>query len=166
MGVTAALLSAQAIMTVGSAVTNLGAIKTEGELTRSQLSTNQAFAELNAEDAIARGKKDADNYRKAVRKLMGAQRAQTAGQGVDVSTGSARDIQLDTARLGEQDALTIENNAFREAFGYKVEALDLMSQGAMSHVSQGQKKSNTILTSGLQLAQIGLGGMKAYKDSK
>ena len=45
-----------------------------------------------------------------------------AGNGSDVNSGSAIDIVGDTAAASEIDALTIRNNAQREAYGDKVQA--------------------------------------------
>jgi hypothetical protein len=54
--------------------------------------------------------------------VIGTQRAEFAAQGVDVGSGSAVDVQKDTAYQGEIDALTLRTNAAREAWGYTVEA--------------------------------------------
>lgn len=85
---------------------------------------NADVADLQAADAIARGTIDENQFRQQVRGLIGRQRADIAASGVDVGFGSAVDVQADAAHLGELDALQIRQNARREAWGYKVQAVD------------------------------------------
>ncbi len=98
---------------------------------------NASVAELQAEDAIARGHDEEGRFRAGVRGLIGSQRAGFAGQNVDVGVGSAVDVQADAAFLGELDALTIRNNAAREALGYHVEAENATRRGQIA-LKQGQ----------------------------
>jgi hypothetical protein len=88
------------------------------------LDYNATVADAQAADAIARGEMEADRFRTGVKGIIGAQRAATAAGNVDVGFGSSLDVQADAAFLGELDALTIEQNAAREAWGYKVDAYD------------------------------------------
>jgi hypothetical protein len=88
------------------------------------LDYNAAVADVQAKDAVARGAEEEGKYRQGVRKLIATQRATVAANNVDVSFGSAADVQADAAFLGELDALTIRTNAAREAWGFKVEAED------------------------------------------
>lgn len=83
---------------------------------------NAGYKELAAQDAEKRGSVDADRYRRQVTQMIGSQRAGFAAGGIDVNSGTAAEIQDDTAAFGEFDALTIANNAAREAWGYRVGA--------------------------------------------
>lgn len=86
---------------------------------------NAAVATLQADDAVARGAQEEARFRTGVRGMIGSQRAGFAAGNIDVGSGSAVDVQADTAFLGELDALQIRTNARREAWGYKVQAEDL-----------------------------------------
>lgn len=108
------------------------AAERQGAYEQGVYNVDAQLADQQAADAIARGKEAETRQRQATRGLIGAQRATLAAQGIDVSTGSALDVQADTAALGELDALTIRNNAAREAFGYRVQAMDYRNQGAMA----------------------------------
>jgi len=90
---------------------------------------NAAVAELQAQDAIARGTEEEQRFRTKVRGSIGAQRAGFAASNIDVNFGSAVDVQADAAMLGELDALTIRSNARREAWGYEVNAEDSRRRG-------------------------------------
>ena len=90
---------------------------------------NAQVAELQAEDAVDRGFEAESRFRSQVRGAIGAQRAAFAGGNIDVSFGSAVDVQADAAFLGEMDALQIRTNAAREAWGYKVQATNYRMEG-------------------------------------
>lgn len=100
------------------------AAKRAGELNAEREEFNAGIADLQAADATQRGQDEANLIRSGVRSLIGAQRAGFAGQGVVIGEGSARDVQADTAYLGERDAQQRLNNAALEAWGYRVEAYD------------------------------------------
>jgi hypothetical protein len=82
---------------------------------------NALRAELAAKDAESRGKRDEARANRAAQRLKGRQRAVLAANGVDVGEGSALDIQEDTTRIGKADALTIRENARREAADYRAQ---------------------------------------------
>lgn len=133
---------------------------------------NRQFSELMAEDAIRRGDRAAIEHTKKVRQLVGSQRAALAAQGIDVNSGSAMDTQLDAATLGAYDVETIKNNAWREAWGLKVQAGQYSSQAAMAGISSnlagisgGFQQASTYLTGGLSALGSGLKGYAAYKDA-
>lgn len=97
-----------------------------------QLDYNAHVAELQSADATQRGLTEEARFRSSVRALIGGQRAGFAGQGVKVDAGSARDVQLDAARLGELDAQQIRSNAQREAWGFQVQAEDYRKGAAIA----------------------------------
>lgn len=80
----------------------------------------QQVAQQQAADALKRGDIAEQKNREATGQRIGTQTAALAGQGTDLS-GSPTDILTDTRRAGELDALTVRNNAAREAWGYQVQ---------------------------------------------
>jgi hypothetical protein len=111
---------------------------------------NAQMAELQARDAERRGGEAANRHRQQVTRVIGSQRAALAAQGVDVGDGSALDMQIDTASLGELDALQIRNNAAREAFGYRASAIDSRRRGRLGRADSAGQAFNTILTTGIE----------------
>lgn len=89
------------------------------------LDFNAHVADLQAADAITRGREEEARFRSSASILAGTQIADTAAAGVLVGTGSAADVQVDAKKLLELDALTIQNNAAREAWGLTKQAEDL-----------------------------------------
>jgi hypothetical protein len=100
------------------------AAKRAGKAEAERLEYNADIADLQAADALQRGVDAAGKQRAVTRQVIGTQRAGFAGQNVDVNVGSAVDVQADAALLGEHDAQQITANAEREAWGYRVEAVD------------------------------------------
>lgn len=90
----------------------------------------QQIAEQQANDALQRGQVAEQKQRDLTAQRIGTQQAALAAQGTDLE-GSPTDILSDTARTGEQDALTIRNNAAREAYGYQVQGAGYGADAAL-----------------------------------
>lgn len=130
-----------------------GVAQKEAAESQAQLADyNAGVAELQAQDAVARGAQDESRFRQGIRQVIGSQRAGLAAGNVDVGFGSSVDVQADAAFLGELDALTIRTNATREAWGYKVTAEDsrrraeiLRKEGAAAAAAGNVKAGGQIL---------------------
>lgn len=152
MGAVAAIVATSAIMTGATAYSQSRAQKAEGAYQSQIYEANARLADLQAEDAISRGDAEAKKHNTQVKKLIGSQRAAFAAQGIDINSGSPLDVQADTAALGAEDEQTIKNNAWREAWGYKVQASDYRNSGAFSLLSSKNAAKNTVLTAGMNIA--------------
>jgi hypothetical protein len=119
---------------------------------------NAEFAEWQAVDALDRGKVNEKRQRQTTEGVIGSQRTSFAAQNVDVNKGSSLDVQADAAYLGELDALTIRNNAAKEAYGYRVGAEDLMLRGKYARREGEMGAINTILGGGSSLLLAKYGG--------
>lgn len=109
---------------------------------------NAQVADMQADDAVARGRTAEDRHRVNVRRLIGSQRAAFANSGQDPNIGNAVDVQGDTASLGELDALTIRLNAAREAWGYKVQSIDYRARGELAEAEGKSKALGNLLSTG------------------
>lgn len=120
---------------------------------------NAKVYEQQAQDAISRGTEDEQKFRQGVKMLIGSQKAGFAGQGVDVNSGSALDVQADAAFLGELDALTIRTNAAREANGYRAQAENARMGGSAQQTASRFGAASTVLggASSLLAAKYGWG---------
>ena len=122
---TAGLFGASGVFGLGATLSTFGTLFSAynlftGGQDQSALYEARADQErARARDAIERGKIEEDRHRRQVASLKGEQRSQLAASGVELDSGSASDLQADTAMLGEFEALTIRNNAEREAYGYR-----------------------------------------------
>jgi hypothetical protein len=93
---------------------------------------NAGVADLQAQDALDRGAEEEHRFRQGVDVLIGSQRAGIAAGNIDVGFGSALDVTHDAAFLGNLDALTIRNNAKREAWGFSRQAEDLRKRAVIA----------------------------------
>jgi hypothetical protein len=121
---------------------------------------NATMADRAAKDALARGAAEEQRKRMDTASLQGRQRAAMAANGVDLTFGSPLDTLVDTATMGEMDALTIRRNTAREAYDYTVQGANYRGDAAMSRASAKSSLSGGYLSAaGTVLG----GGAKAYQ---
>jgi hypothetical protein len=92
---------------------------------------NAQYAEWQAQDALTRGAKAEQSQRLKAAQLKSSQRASLAARGVALDEGSPLSILQDTDYMGEMDALTIRDNAAKEAWGARVQAGNYRSDSTM-----------------------------------
>jgi hypothetical protein len=107
---------------------------------------NAEIMDKNARDAIERGKIEEQQKRFEIAALTGRQRAAMAANGVDLSFGSPLDTIVDTAMLGELDALTIRSNAAREAYDYKVAGANNRADASLSRANASSARTGGYLS--------------------
>ncbi len=123
---------------------------TQGGIAQRFAELNAQAAELRAEQAIRRGEVAVSKFRKSSKILKGRQKAAIAGQGIEVSSGSAAQILEETERMTTEDVIEIRNNAWREAFGLRFEAISLRGQGSFARLQANQDAFSSLLTGGLR----------------
>jgi hypothetical protein len=145
IGTTLALTAALAGTAVSAAGQLYGGIKQKGAANAAASAEEQAaesqaqldeynagVAEVQAVDAQTRGELAVQQIQQQVKQVIGGQRAAFAAGSIDVSSGSAAEVQADAAYLGAIDAATSRNNAAREAWGYRVQKEDLLKQAEIT----------------------------------
>jgi len=148
----AAILGSSAISFVNS-IAQSQAIKRQGKFEQQQLNQNARFADLQAKDATKRGERAAKDHRQRVRVLIGSNRANLAAQGLDLDDDSALDIQLNNAEVGAVEEQRIKNNAWREAWGYRVQASNFRTSSAFTGLAAKNRVRDTIITGGLNVVK-------------
>lgn len=157
-------------LTIGSTIMGAAGSIQQGNAAAAAADYNAKVSEMNAElserrakDALDRGANEEQKKRQEVQQILGRQQAAFAANGVDLSFGSPLDTITDTAVLGELDALTIRQNANREAYDYRVDAVNQRS-GATLQRMQGQsaKTAGYLDAFGTVLG----GGAKAFQTYK
>jgi hypothetical protein len=108
------------------------AAMTHANFQKQQFEFNARLSEYQAEDAVRKGETQTQEHGTRTKQLIGKQRASLAAQGIDIESGSALDVQEDTAVQSAVDIMTIRNNAWREAWGFKVQADDYKSKGRLA----------------------------------
>jgi hypothetical protein len=148
-----AALGAQLAIGAAGTYTQAQAQRSAARFEERRLEMNARLAAIQAEDARVRGEQAVDVSQASTRRLLGSQRAALAAQGIDVASGSALDVQEATAGLGAMDALTIRNNAVREAWGFRMQELDSRTQARYTRLAGRQEVASTILAGGLGAAR-------------
>lgn len=143
----AAATASLAASVIGAGMSAYGAIQ-QGQAARKQaeyqaaVSRNNALlAERQAQDAEQRGKVAEDAQREKIAGLLGTQRAMLAGTGFDLGDDTSASLLGDTAAAGELDALTIRNNAAREAYGYRTRGMNFNADADLS-LARGRAAEN------------------------
>lgn len=141
------------------------AAKLQGQYTQQQDTFNASIADLQAADAVRRGQVQAEQSGTRTQQLIGNIRSQAGAQGVDVNTGTAKDLQEDAAGLGAMDELTIRNNAYREAFGYQVKSLADTEAGNWAALTGNANAGSTLLLGGMNAAAFATKGVGYFAKS-
>lgn len=96
---------------------------------------NQVLADRAAKDALARGATADQQKANATNALLGRQRTAFAANGVDANSGSAVDLESDTASAGALDQLNISASSQREAAGYNQQSLNYGDQAKLDEAA-------------------------------
>ena len=155
-------------LTLGSTLLGAAGQMQQAQATAAAAKYNQQVANMNAtlserkaKDALERGATEEQKKRQEVQRILGQQQAGMAANGVDLTFGSPLDMLVDTSVLGEIDALTVRTNANREAYDYKVQAVNQRAGGTL----EGMKAKSAIQGGWLGAMGTVLGGAgKAYGD--
>ncbi|EPY03485.1 hypothetical protein [Magnetospirillum fulvum] len=169
MGVYAAV-AAVAISVISAGMSAYGQMQ-QGEQQKKMADYQAAVGEQNAkisdraaQDAEERGRVAEQQQRLKTSQMIGTQRSALASGGVQVDSGSALDVVADSAMLGEMDALTVRQNAEREAYQYRVQAYSSRTQAGMSTLAGNNAASNAAWGAGTTL--IGGLGSAAMTGAK
>jgi hypothetical protein len=137
MGATASIIS---VISTGAQIgfgfeqrqQNAQAASLRGRFENDVAERNAQLAEKQGQDALNIGNLEENRQRDVTGQEIASGRTSTAAQNVDVSSGSAAAVRASQQLVGEVDALTIRNNAAREAWGYDVEAANQRMQGRLA----------------------------------
>lgn len=123
------------------------AIRQKAQYESDQLELNAKMSELNASDVLYASGRQLGEVEKYRRSLRAQQQSVLASSNLDTTFGSAAAIQMETETLANLDAITVENNAWREAWGFRFEALQHRKAAALTMIT-GEKQSSATLLGG------------------
>lgn len=157
--ISAASTGAQTGFAFGQHQADAQAASLRGRFENDVAERNAKLAEMQRADVLNRGAFEENRFRGEVDQQVSSGRAAAAASGVDVSTGSAADVSATRSAVGELDALTLRNNAAREAWGYDVQAANSRMEGRLAllageNEAAGQRAAgvSTLLTGASSLA--------------
>ena len=97
---------------------------------------NQTIANYQASLAVTNGQVQEQAQQLKTAAMTGDQRAAMAANGVDLGTGSATEVLATTEFMGKRDALTIRDNAARQAWAYQNQAQGYGAEAAADNASK------------------------------
>lgn len=113
---------------------------------------NKSMALDAAADAVARGNREAALVRLQGSRLAGQQRVAYAASGVDATSGTPVDVMADSRLVSEMDAQQLQNNAAREAWGFRRHGLKYGQQAALEAARGSARQSATALSGASRVA--------------
>ena len=122
----------------------------QGRYAQAAAEDNAKILDRQAADVIRRGQDEAAKYKKKIKQMQASQKVALAAQGIDVSGDDALAILQETGEIGEVDAMTIKNNAYREAYGLRAQGIDLRAQGKFARAQAQAEGVSSLLTSGMK----------------
>jgi hypothetical protein len=144
--------------------------KKVAELNNKTLEVQAEYASGQADDAVKRGAAAVNKRAQQERLDVGAKRAAFAGAGGDLGSEAAANIVADAEAVSASDQVNLQANAFREAFGFKSQAIAIKGEQAKNdfqartgaNALEYAAKSSMItgITSGIA------GGVDAYGKSQ
>lgn len=143
-------------ITLASAYGQAGALQGQANWARESGDFASRMAGLQAKDVERRGALSATAIRQQGQRIIGSQRAALAAQGIDIATGSAVDVQADTARQAELDAQQVEANAWRQAWGIREQGREDAFAGRMQGADLDQRAFASALTGGAAFVRSGV----------
>lgn len=146
---------ALASLAVVSAYQQAEAQTMQGEYQKSMFEMNVKLAGINAEDAITRGNEQASRLRSKGKSIAASQKAAFAAQGISTEGGSAEDVMAQTQMFNELDVMTVRNNAWREAWGYKNQAVEYGTKARFASMGARTESQASLLTGGLRALDYG-----------
>lgn len=115
--------------TIASALVSASAAYTQGQTAKAIGRNNQILAEQAAQDALRRGEEESTAARRRGDQVLGAQRAAQAASGLDLTVGTAAELQDQTSFFSQQDQRTARMNAAREAWSKRAQGANYSAQG-------------------------------------
>lgn len=155
--------AAMGLMSMGSAYAQGQNAKTQADFTASQYSINKQIAEEQGKEALSAGDIDASKANLQGKQEIAKQRVASAATGADVNSGSALELQSDTGWQARSNAVTLKNNAWRQAWGYKVQAIDYGMQGELAELAGKNQATNSLLTGGMNAISYGVQAGSSYR---
>lgn len=157
-----AQLVQQGVSTVFTALGTLRQGKAEAAAHRYQAAVarnNQVYANRAAREAEEKGQREEYVQRLKTKAMVGRQRTAFASNGVLVDRDTAALATADTAQFGELDALTLRDNASREAARFRAQGANYAAEaGLLDWKAKDAKESSklaaftTLLTGSAEVA--------------
>ena len=152
LGLTTAMQTVMAATALASTAVAVRSAQMQGQVAAQTARNNQIMAQYAAQDAIKRGDEAAAKAERQSRQVAGAQRAGMASKGLDLTEGTAAELQAQTDFFGSVDATTAKNNAAREAWTLRNQGAQAAAQGAAAQQQANLQATGALLNGASRVA--------------
>jgi hypothetical protein len=168
IGVVVATAVASAVMQGIQAKNAAQAERNAAEFNAQVANNNAVIDAQQRSSTLQQGEAEAHKSMRDQAQMIGAQRAQMAANGIDLTQGSAQDLLASTKFLGGIDVNTIQSNAARQAWGYEVQGMNDRSAGIMEKWKADSINPTQIgaMAAGQSLLSSASSAASAYAGSK
>lgn len=167
--VTLAMIAATALQYVSSqqaAKTQQDALEQQAKFRAMAIEVNRKVSDYQAREALSAGQKASYKLKTYQDKMLAAQQLSLIAQGVSPTMGTALALQKETVMLSNLDIQTAQNNAWREAWGYRMQAEQLGLEGRLSQMATATQIAGIQSQATLQGISYGLQGLQIYQQNK
>lgn len=137
---------------VGSGVMSFVSAQNQASAMEQVARNNQKMAEYQAQDAQRRGEEEAQAAQRRTRGLLGTQRSMMAARGLDLTSGTPAELQMQTEMFGEQDVATSRLNAAREAWAVRADAANQSANARIQARAMRMSGAGSLLGAGAAVA--------------
>jgi hypothetical protein len=135
----------------GTGISAMSAIQ-QGQVAKQVARNNAQMAEYAAQDAQRRGEEEAAAIQRKGAALKSAQRVSLASKGLDLTYGTAADLQDQTDFFTQSDVATTRTNAQREAWSMRARGENERQQGIWAARNANLSAAGSLLSGGGQVA--------------
>lgn len=136
---------AAAASIAGAGVAAYGMVQ-QGKTAQQVADNNAKMAEYAAQDAQKRGEEDAMAVQRKAAALKSSQRVAMAANGLDLTYGTAADLQDQTDFFAQSDAATARTNASREAWRLRAGGEQDRAAGAAARSNANLSAAGTLIS--------------------
>jgi predicted transcriptional regulator len=138
-------------MAAGTAV-SAKASYNQGKVAEQVGRNNATMAEYAAQDAQRQGEQDAMAVQRRAAAIKSSQRVNLASKGLDLTYGTAADLQDQTDFFGQSDVLTTRDNARRGMWNARAQGQQALAMGRADAQNANLQATGTMLSGAGQVA--------------
>lgn len=148
---TTAQMIALGASVASAGISAVGAVN-QASASRKIAANNAQMAEIAAQDAVRRGEQDALAVQRKGAALKSAQRVNLASKGLDLTYGTAADLQDQTDFFTQSDVATTRDNARRDAWNLRARGQGMLAQGRADALNAQYAAAGSLLGGAGQVA--------------
>lgn len=136
---------------LGTGMSAMSAIQ-QGKAAEATARNNATMSEYAAQDAQKRGEQEAQDIQRRAAAVKSSQRVAMAAKGLDLSYGTAADLQDQTDFFAQSDVATARTNARKDAWSMRAQGANALAQGRAARSNANFQVAGSLLGGGAQVA--------------